>query len=149
MIIYHGTNILWELQNFPQSEAKIQQLKLARALSPPTTTSSLFAKSLNDMPWSREGDALKTKYPFVCHAELNAILNNNGNILHGSRIYTTLFPCNECAKAIIQSGIKSVIYKLDKYFSTDSVIAAKRMFDLSGVKYIKYKSSNKMISLTL
>lgn len=103
----------------------------------------------NDMPWSREGDALKTKYPFVCHAELNAILNNNGNILRGSRIYTTLFPCNECAKAIIQSGIKSVIYKLDKYFSTDSVIAAKRMFDLSGVKYMQYKSSNKVISLTL
>ena len=103
----------------------------------------------DDMPWSREGDALKTKYPFVCHAELNAILNNNGNNLKGSRIYTTLFPCNECAKAIIQSGIKQVIYKLDKYSLTDSVVAAKRMFDLVGVKYIQYKSSNRLISLTV
>ena len=103
----------------------------------------------NDMPWSRDGEVLKTKYPFVCHAELNAILNNNGNKLYGSRIYTTLFPCNECAKAIIQSGIKSVIYKMDKYASTDSVIAAKRMFDLAGVKYEQYKPSNKTISLNI
>ena len=103
----------------------------------------------DDMPWSRDGETLKTKYPFVCHAELNAILNNGGNNLHDARIYTTLFPCNECAKAIIQCGIKSIIYKSDKYAKSDSVIAAKHMFDLAGVQYKKYTPSNQTICISL
>ena len=103
----------------------------------------------DDMPWNRDGEALKTKYPFVCHAELNAILNNNGNNLQGARIYTTLFPCNECAKAIIQSGIKSIIYKSDKYSSSDSVVASKYMLDLAGVEYKKYTPSNQTLFISL
>lgn len=103
----------------------------------------------DDMPWSRDGETLQTKYPFVCHAELNAILNNGGNNLRDARIYTTLFPCNECAKAIIQSGIKSIIYKSDKYAQSDSVLAAKHMFDLAGVKYKKYIPSNQTICISL
>lgn len=86
------------------------------------------------LPWSREGNYLDTKYPYVCHAELNAILNSIRN-LKGCRLYVALFPCNECAKAIIQSGIKEIIYLDDKYQHTDSIIASKRMMDLSGVSY--------------
>lgn len=101
------------------------------------------------MPWEREGDFLDTKYPYVCHAELNAILNYNGGSLKGARVYVTLFPCNECTKAIIQSGIKEVIYLSDKYAETDSTRAAKRMFDLTKVKYKPYKMSGKNITLSL
>ena len=88
-------------------------------------------------PWDREGSPLDTKYLYVCHAELNAILNFRGGRreLEGSKIYVDLFPCNECAKAIIQCGIKEVIYLSDKYSETDSVIASKRMFDTCNVKY--------------
>ncbi len=86
------------------------------------------------LPWEREGDFLETKYPYVCHAELNAILNSSTN-LKGCRLYVALFPCNECAKAIIQSGIKEVIYLDDKYKDTDGVRASKKMFDLAGVAY--------------
>ena len=99
------------------------------------------------MPWEREGETLETKYPYVCHAELNAILNNNGRLLKGSRIYVTLFPCNECAKAIIQSGIKEIIYLSDKYKDTDGVKASKMMFDMVGVKYRQYQKSNKEVVL--
>jgi len=88
----------------------------------------------NELPWGREGTFLETKYPYVCHAELNAILNSSIN-LKNSRIYVALFPCNECAKAIIQSGIKEVIYLEDKYKETDIVIASKKMMELSGVAY--------------
>ncbi len=101
------------------------------------------------MPWEREGDFLDTKYPYVCHAELNAILNYNGGSLKGAKVYVTLFPCNECTKAIIQSGIKEVIYLSDKYAETDSTRAAKRMFDLTKVKYKPYKMSGKNITLSL
>ncbi len=83
----------------------------------------------DNMPWDREGDFLNTKYAYVCHAELNAILNNKGSNLEGARIYVDLFPCNECAKAIIQSGIKKIIYKSDKYNGTDGNIASKKMLD--------------------
>ena len=102
----------------------------------------------DDMPWERDGDRLKTKYPFVCHAELNAILNS-GSPLKGSRLYVSLFPCNECAKAIIQSGIREVIYMSDKYADTDSTIASKKMFDMAGVKYTPYKQNHKQISFEL
>lgn len=85
-------------------------------------------------PWKREGDWIDTKYPYVVHAEPNAILNATTN-LDGCRIYVTLFPCHECAKLIIQSGIKEIIYMDDKYNDTDSNKAAKYMFNSSGVKY--------------
>lgn len=89
------------------------------------------------LPWKREGTFLETKYAYVVHAEENAIYTAS-RITEGCRIYTTLFPCNECAKAIIQSGIKEVIYAEDKYKGTDSVKASKRMFGLSGVTVRKY-----------
>lgn len=101
------------------------------------------------MPWGRDGAQLDTKYPYVCHAELNAILNHAGGSLKGAKIYTTLFPCNECAKAIIQSGISEVIYLSDKYAETDSIIASKHMFDMVGVKYTPYKPSGRAITLNL
>ncbi len=103
----------------------------------------------DNMPWDKEGTPLETKYMYVCHAELNAILNNDGGSLKGAKVYTTLFPCNECAKAIIQSGIKEVIYMSDKYAETDSVIASKKMFDMVGVIYRQYKISGRKLSLEL
>ncbi len=101
------------------------------------------------MPWDREGDFLHTKYAYVCHAELNAILNNKGSNLEGAKIYVDLFPCNECAKAIIQTGIKEVIYKSDKYNGTDSNTVSKKLFDSCGVKYKKYEDINREITLKL
>lgn len=88
-------------------------------------------------PWAREGEELNTKYPYVCHGELNAISNYPGDrkSLDGAKIYVTLFPCNECTKLIIQNGIKEVIYSCDKYANTNGVIASKRMLDTCGVKY--------------
>ncbi len=103
----------------------------------------------DEFPWEREGGSLDTKYFYVCHAELNAILNYNGGPLQGARIYTTLFPCNECTKSIIQKGIKEVIYGSDKYADTDSVIAAKRMMDAAGVVYRQYERSGKEVILEL
>lgn len=103
----------------------------------------------DEIPWDREGDFANTKYPYVCHSELNAILNYTGSTLKQSRIYVTLFPCNECAKAIIQSGIKEVIYMSDKYKDTDSVKVSKKMFDMAGVKYTQYKSKGVKLELSL
>ena len=88
----------------------------------------------DEYPWDREGEYDKTKYPFVVHAELNAILNARGKNLTNSKIYVALFPCNECAKAIIQAGIKEVVYLSNKYARTPSTIASKRMLDSAGVK---------------
>ena len=93
--------------------------------------------------WDKSGDLLNTKYPYVCHAELNAILNNIGMDLTGCRIYTALFPCNECSKAIIQSGIKEVIYLSDKYDGTDVSKASKRMLDAAGITYRKVEVKGK------
>jgi dCMP deaminase len=88
----------------------------------------------DDFPWDRNGtNYLETKYPFVCHAELNAILNSTRS-LKGCTIYVALFPCNECAKAIIQSGIKEIVYLSDKYQHTDEVIASKMMLNQAKVK---------------
>ena len=101
------------------------------------------------MPWGRDGDHLETKYPFVCHAELNAILNSNGASLKGATAYVTLFPCNECAKAIIQSGIKKVMYLEDKYAETESVIASKRMFKMANVEYVQYQKSGKSLTINV
>lgn len=103
----------------------------------------------DSLPWEREGAPLETKYMYVCHAELNAILNNAGGNLRGAKIYTTLFPCHECAKAVIQSGLSEVIYLSDKYSETDSTIASKKMFDMAGVKYTPYRKSNRSITLDL
>ncbi len=83
-------------------------------------------------PWVREGE--DTKYAYVVHAELNAILNATGKNLRGTRIYVDLFPCNECAKAIIQSGIKEVVYLYDKYADSMATLASKRMLEASGIK---------------
>ena len=91
----------------------------------------------DEFPWERDGDAYDTKYPYVCHAELNAILNNAGTPLEGCRIYVALFPCNECAKAIIQSGIREVVYLSDKYENTPMNLASKRMFKAAGVRLTK------------
>lgn len=95
----------------------------------------------DELPWSRDGKFLETKYPFVVHAELNAITNAGFRGLTGATIYVSLFPCNECAKAIIQSGIKEVVYLSDKYKDSDSVKASKKMFNLSGVKTRKMELS--------
>ncbi len=103
----------------------------------------------DNYPWERNGEPLATKYLFVCHAELNAILNYRGGSLEGSRVYTTLFPCNECAKALIQSGVKEIIYMQDKYADTDSVIASKKMMDSAGVVYRQYKADGKEITISL
>lgn len=103
----------------------------------------------DEMPWEREGDTLSTKYPFVCHAELNAILNRSAVSLQNSKIYVSLFPCNECAKAIIQSGIKEVIYREDKYADTDGVKASKKMFEMSGVKMTRYEPTGREVVISL
>jgi dCMP deaminase len=94
----------------------------------------------DEFPWSKQGDFLETKYPYVCHAELNAILNNIGMDLKGCKIYTALFPCNECTKAIIQAGIKEVVYLSDKYDGTDASKASKLMLDRAGVSYRKVET---------
>lgn len=99
-------------------------------------------------PWER-GEGLDSKYLYVCHAELNAILNNNSGSVRGCTVYTTLFPCNECAKAIIQSGITEVVYMSDKYAESDSVCASKKMFDTAGVKYRPYEPTSKKIEIEL
>lgn len=102
-----------------------------------------------DMPWRRNGAPLDTKYMYVCHAELNAILNSPAPSLKGAKVYTTLFPCNECTKAIIQSGIKEVIYLSDKYHDIDSCIAARRMFDMTGVRYRQYEPKGNSVTIEL
>ena len=92
----------------------------------------------DELPWDREGDYLDTKYPFVCHAELNAVLNSISADLTGSRIYVALFPCNECTKVIIQSGIREIIYLSDIYRDTDSVKASKVMLERANIPYRQF-----------
>ena len=99
----------------------------------------------DEFPWERDGDSYDTKYPYVCHAELNAILNNAGAPLVGCRIYVALFPCNECAKAIIQSGIREVVYLSDKYENTPMNRASKRMLNAAGVKLTKLTPERKSL----
>jgi dCMP deaminase len=101
----------------------------------------------DSFPWGRDGEATETKYPYVVHAELNAILNTRGKSLAGSRLYVALFPCNECAKAIIQSGVKEVVYLSDKYATTATTQASKRMLAAAGVKCTQLKTSMKSITL--
>ncbi len=102
-----------------------------------------------EFPWAREGEELDTKYLYVTHSELNAILNYRGGSLEGAKLYVSLFPCNECAKAIIQAGIKTVIYDSDKYKDTPSVIASKRMMDAAGVRYYQYNHTGRQVIFEL
>ena len=102
----------------------------------------------DDFPWEREAESeLDTKYPYVAHSELNAILNFRGGSLEGATLYVSLFPCNECAKAIIQAGIRTVVYESDKYAALPSFIASKRMFDAAGVRYQQYTPSGREIKI--
>ena len=103
----------------------------------------------DEFPWAREGDDLHTKYFYVTHSELNAILNYRGGSLDNAKPDVTLFPCNECAKAIIQAGIKEVIYMSDKYADSDSTMASKKMFEMAGVKYTEYENKHKKIEFEL
>ncbi len=103
----------------------------------------------DEFPWAREGDPLENKYFYTTHSELNAILNYRGGSLEGAKMYVTLFPCNECAKAIIQSGIKTIIYDSDKYNGTPSTIASRKMLDAAGVSYFGYTRTGRVIELEL
>ena len=101
-----------------------------------------------DLPWSREANSsLDTKYPYVCHAELNAIVNKNAADVVGCRIYCTLFPCNECTKLIIQSGITGIVYLSDKYHDSESCQAARRMLEMAGVECTPFKPDGKRINI--
>ncbi len=99
-------------------------------------------------PWEREGCANDTKYPFVVHAELNAILNAQGRSLRGARVYVDLFPCNECAKAIIQAGITEVVYLSDKYADSDTTRASKQMLTAAGVKLRRFESAREGLTIS-
>lgn len=87
------------------------------------------------VPWERDGAFAKTKYAYVCHAELNAILNSDGRSLIDAILYVTCFPCNECAKAIIQAGIKKVIYLEDKYPDADATLVSKQLLEMAGITW--------------
>lgn len=93
----------------------------------------------DELPWDRDGDWIETKYPYVCHAELNAILNSSLPSLKGATLYVALFPCNECAKAIIQVGIKKVVYLSNKYKDTDATKASVKMLEAAGVELQELK----------
>lgn len=110
-----------------------------------------FPWGCNDkqFPWKREGKPVETKYLYVVHAEINAICNYVGPSLAGCKIYVSLFPCHDCTKAIIQSGIKEIVYESDKYATTDSIIAAKRMCLAAGVKTRMYIPTKRSINITL
>ena len=104
----------------------------------------------DNFPWDKtSSNPNETKYPYVCHAELNAILNYTGTSLKGSKLYVNLFPCNECAKAIIQSGIKEIIYKEDKYANSEATKVSKKMLELSNVVYRQYETKDKKVILSL
>ena len=103
----------------------------------------------DEFPWDRSGAENEAKYPYVVHAELNAVLNANGRDLRGSKLYVALFPCNECAKAIIQSGIREIVYLSDKYKDTMGNLASKKMLDAAGVKYTRLQSKVESITLDL
>ena len=104
----------------------------------------ILSLGYNGMPIGCDDDAM-----YVCHAELNAILNSAHNNLKGARVYVTLFPCNECTKAIIQSGIAEVVYYSDKYHDTDSSVAARFMFKKAGVRLTPYQPSGRKMELEL
>ena len=102
----------------------------------------------DNMPWDREGSFENTKYAYVCHSELNAILNSPSP-LTDCRLYVTLFPCNECAKAIVQAGIKEVIYMDNKYKDTEGVKVSKKILETCNVKCREYKKTNRKLEIEL
>ncbi len=102
----------------------------------------------DDLPWAREGKYLNTKYPYVCHAELNAVLNSISFDLRDCRIYVALFPCNECTKVIIQAGIREIVYLSDKYRETDSVLASKVMLEKSNTSFRRFRPDRESILLS-
>ena len=111
-----------------------------------------FPKGCSDdeFPWDKEKeqeDPYNAKYFYTTHSELNAILNYRGGSLEGSKLYVTLFPCNECAKAIIQAGIKTLVYGSDKYADTPQVRASKRMLNAAGVRYYQYEPTGRLIKI--
>ncbi|RKX21649.1 MAG: cytidine deaminase [Candidatus Zixiibacteriota bacterium] len=104
----------------------------------------------DELPWGREGDLLDTKYPYVCHAEMNAITNATSKAdLDGATLYVSLFPCNECAKLVVQVGIREVVYLADKYHDQDIFIAARKIFDMAGINCRKLVPDKEAISLSL
>lgn len=104
----------------------------------------------DELPWNREGEFLDTKYPYVCHAEMNAITNaSNKSHLEGATMYVSLFPCNECAKLIVQVGIKEVVFLSDKYHDETIFVASRRIFDMAGVGYRQLIPNHTDIQLTL
>ena len=103
----------------------------------------------DEFPWAREGEPLENKYFYTTHSELNAILNYRGGSLEGATMYVTLFPCNECAKAIIQSGIKRIVYDSAKYDGTPAVIASKRMLKAAGVALQRYERTGRSVNIEL
>ena len=127
----------------------IALLTAMRSKDPNSQVGACIVSPENKIPWEREGAPLQTKYMYVCHAELNAILNSAHNNLKGARVYVTLFPCNECTKAIIQSGIAEVVYYGDKYHDSDSSIAARFMFEHAGVRLTPYKPTGRRVELEL
>ena len=110
-----------------------------------------FPKGCSDdeFPWNRDEEKGETKYQYVVHAELNAILNASGKTLSGATVYVGLFPCNECAKAIIQSGIKEVVYLSDKYHDTPSMTASRKMLESAGITVRQIKPTRASIVLNL
>lgn len=104
----------------------------------------------DELPWGREGDFLETKYPYVCHAEMNAISNASNKMeLEGATIYVSLFPCNECAKLIVQVGIKEVVYLSDKYNGDPVFVAARKIFEMAGVATRQLTPNKQEIKLNL
>lgn len=103
----------------------------------------------DEFPWNRDGEPYDSKYFYVTHSELNAILNYRGGSLEGSKLYVTLFPCNECAKACIQAGIKTIVFDSDKYANTPSTLASKRMLDAAGVRYYQYNHTGREIKFSV
>ncbi|HUV31261.1 MAG TPA: dCMP deaminase family protein [Acidobacteriota bacterium] len=104
----------------------------------------------DELPWGREGEFLETKYPYVCHAEMNAIANaSNKADLDGASLYVSLFPCNECAKLIVQVGVKEVVYLSDKYAGTPEFTAARRIFEMAGVRQRLLRPTAGKVTLSL
>lgn len=104
----------------------------------------------DELPWDREGEFLETKYPYVCHAEMNAITNaSNKAELDGATLYVSLFPCNECAKLMVQVGIREVVYLSDLHYDEPIFVAARKIFDMAGVGYRQLKPKHSKINLLL
>ena len=142
------TGLKQQIYQFPSNKrtsgGKYISMEMLIEKTKETYYEALQASSIG---WHEGENSYETKYPYVCHAELNAILNNRGTSLEGCSIYVALFPCCECAKAIIQSGIKKVLYISDKYGKSDSVRSSKRMFDAAGVKYEQIRIDHKKIEI--